>query len=120
MVSQLLYDLPATETYRILFMERDLDEMLASQEKMLARLGRPAAPRDQIRQSYQLHLDRLQHWLAAQPHMPILRVSYNDLVTRPAEEAARVCQFLSSALASTLDAADMLPAVDPSLYRNRG
>src|SRR5215813_11558433 len=41
MVSQLLYDLPASERYRILFMERDLDEMLLSQEKMLKRLDRP-------------------------------------------------------------------------------
>ena len=38
MVSQLLYELPASERYRIIFMERDLDEMLLSQEKMLARL----------------------------------------------------------------------------------
>ena len=45
MVSQLLYDLPASEQYRILFMERDFEEMLLSQEKMLERLGRPAAPR---------------------------------------------------------------------------
>ena len=43
MISQLLYDLPASERYRILFMQRDLDEVLASQEKMLARLGRSAA-----------------------------------------------------------------------------
>ncbi|OYV85360.1 MAG: sulfotransferase family protein, partial [Planctomycetia bacterium 21-64-5] len=44
MVSQLLYHLPGDERYRIIFMERDFDEMLASQEKMLARLGRPAPP----------------------------------------------------------------------------
>src|SRR5262245_36404912 len=31
MVSQLLYDLPPTECYRIIFMERDFDEMLLSQ-----------------------------------------------------------------------------------------
>src|SRR5215208_2690100 len=45
MISQLLYDLPPTERYRVIFMQRDLDELLASQEKMLERLGRPAAPR---------------------------------------------------------------------------
>src|SRR5438132_4951320 len=37
MVSQLLYELPANEGYRIIFMQRDLDEMLLSQEKMLKR-----------------------------------------------------------------------------------
>src|SRR5215831_7771246 len=56
MVSQLLYDLPASETYRIIFMERDLEEVLQSQEKMLARLGRPAAPRPEMRGAYALHL----------------------------------------------------------------
>lgn len=115
MISQLLYDLPASETYRVLFMERDLEEMLASQEKMLARLGRPAAPRDQIKQSYQLHLDRLHEWLARQPHMAVLRVSYNELVQRPTDEAQRVCEFLEL----TIGVERMLPAVDPSLYRNR-
>src|SRR5438552_11955285 len=54
MVSQLLYDLPPSERYRIIFMERDLDEMLISQEKMLARLNRSAAPRDEIKRSYTL------------------------------------------------------------------
>src|SRR5207302_9592880 len=48
MVSQLLFDLPPDEQYRIVFMDRNLDEMLSSQEKMLDRLGRPAAPREQV------------------------------------------------------------------------
>ena len=39
MISQLLYDLPTSESYRVIMMERDLDEVLISQEKMLARLG---------------------------------------------------------------------------------
>src|SRR5437016_13029186 len=59
MVSQLLYDLPATERYRVVFMEGDLDEVIASQEKMLTRLGKPAAPRDQIKRAFTLHLNRL-------------------------------------------------------------
>src|SRR5436190_8775031 len=47
MVSQLLLDLPPTERYRVVFMERDFEEMLDSQERMLRRLGRSAAPREQ-------------------------------------------------------------------------
>src|SRR5438067_9503936 len=78
MVSQLLYDLPSTERYRIVFMERDLDEVLDSQEKMLRRLGRPAAPRDEMIRAYTLHLNRLHRWLADQAHMAVLRVRYAD------------------------------------------
>src|SRR5438128_174685 len=54
-VSQLLYDLPASERFRIIFMERDLEEVLRSQEKLLARLGRSAEPREEIKRAYALH-----------------------------------------------------------------
>src|SRR5438132_4925872 len=89
MVSQLLYDLPAGENYRVIFMERDLDEVLASQEKMLLRLGRPAAPRDQMKRSFTLHLDKLDVWLVEQQHLKVLRVRYNDLIQGPDAEADR-------------------------------
>jgi hypothetical protein len=115
MVSQLLYDLPPTETYRVPFMERDLEEMLASQEKMLARLGRPCAPREQMKRSYALHLERLHHWLLQQPHIAVLRVSYNDLLERPEELARHVSEFLGGRVCVERMAA----TVDPSLYRNR-
>src|SRR5207245_8169551 len=72
MVSQLLYDLPPGEEYCILFMQRDLDEVLASQEKMLQRLGRTAVPREKMKQSFVLHLDKLQDWLRRQAHMEVL------------------------------------------------
>src|SRR5574340_974338 len=39
MVSMLLYDLPADRTYNILFMKRDLAEILVSQRIMLERKG---------------------------------------------------------------------------------
>ena len=56
MVSQLLYDLPPSERYRIIFMERDMEEVLLSQESMLQRLGRTAAPREEMKRAYALHL----------------------------------------------------------------
>jgi hypothetical protein len=115
MVSQLLYDLPASEQYRVLFMERDFEEMLESQEKMLARLGRPAAPRAEMQRAYLLHLERLHDWLPLQGNVALLRVRYNDLVQRPREEAERVRAFLGG----RVDVEGMVKAVDPSLYRNR-
>ena len=115
MVSQLLYDLPGSERYRVIFMERDLDEVLSSQEKMLERAGREAAPRDRMKQSYTLHLDRLESWLRRQAHFQVLHVSYNDLVEHPEREGERVDRFLGG----TLDVGKMAGAVDASLYRNR-
>lgn len=115
MISQLLYDLPAGERYRVLFLERDLDEVLRSQEKMLARLGKPAAPREQIRQAFLTHLERLHAWLGEQRHMALLRVGYAALVGCPEDEARRITGFLGRALLIE----QMAAAVDPALYRNR-
>jgi hypothetical protein len=115
MVSQLLYDLPPSERYRILFMERDWDEMLISQEKMLERLGKSAVPREEMKRSFIRHLERLHEWLGRQGNMDVRRVRYNDLVERPEKLAERVSEFLGGGT----DVQRMAQAVDPSLYRNR-
>jgi hypothetical protein len=115
MISQLLYDLPATENYRVIFMERDLEEVLASQEKMLERLGHRAAPRTEMREAFTLHLGRLHEWLERQPNMKVLRISYNELIKGEDEPARRVSQFLGD----WVDVNKMVQSVDPALYRNR-
>ncbi len=115
MVSSLLYDLPSTESYRIVFMRREIDEILESQEKMLARLSRTAAPRDQMKQSFAIHLDRLFKWLPAQTQMRFLEVSYNQMLRHPEAEIVRVAAFLDEVPSTSL----MLAAIDPNLYRNR-
>lgn len=115
MVSQLLYELPATEQYRIIFMERDLDEVLASQEKMLERLGKVAAPREPMERAFRIHLERVDAWLKSQHNSAVLRVNYKDLVEKPEAIARRVCEFLGI----LTHAQDMADAVDPALYRNK-
>jgi hypothetical protein len=115
MVSQLLYELPPTERYRIIFMERDLDEVLVSQEKMLTRLSKPAAPRAAIERAFIEHLHRLREWLAKQLNIEVLYICYNELLRGPEEQARRVSTFLQG----RSDAAKMAVTVDPSLYRNR-
>jgi hypothetical protein len=115
MISQLLYDLPPSERYRVVFMQRDLDEVLASQEKMLARLGQTAAPRDAMKRSYQSHLARLSDWLRGQKNISTLYLRYSNVVRQPFEESQRVAAFLEREL--NIDA--MAEAVDPSLYRNQ-
>jgi Sulfotransferase domain len=115
MVSQLLYHLPMVETYRIIFMERDLEEVLSSQEKMLEHLGRVPPPRAKIGPAFLSHLKRLHEWLDTRPNMSVLRVKYLDLVERPTEQAARVRGFIGE----KGDIERMVNAVDPSLYRNK-
>jgi hypothetical protein len=115
MVSQLLLDLPPTEHYRVVLMERDFNEMLDSQERMLRRLGRQAAPRETILPAYTSHLERVHRWLQRQPHIAVLRVGYKCLVEQCEPEVMRLNAFLGG----LLDVAGAVSAVDPSLYRNR-
>jgi hypothetical protein len=115
MISQLVYDLPASERYRVVLMQRDLDEILSSQEKMLARLGRPIMPREKLKSAFENQIARFDEWIGRQPNMAVLRVGYAALVADPAGEAAKVNQFLGG----TLDTHAMAAAVDPALYRNR-
>jgi len=115
MISQLLYHLPPTERYRVIFMRRNLDEVIASQEKMLQRRNAAAAPRAQIADAFQLHLESLFQWLARQQNVAVLEVNYNDLVREPRTHARRVSQFLGDGL----DVEAMSQAVHEKLYRNR-
>jgi len=115
MVSQLLFDLPPTERYRIIFMERDIDEMLDSQETMLQRRARAAGPREEIKRAFEKHLERLHEWLVEQPNMEVLYVKYSDLIKGPEDQSRRVSEFLGG----KADPQAMAAAVDPSLYRNR-
>ena len=115
MVSQLLYHLPPTERYRIIFLQRNLDEVLVSQEKMLARRNTAAAPREKIKEAFTLHLEKLFNWLSQQPNVSLLVISYNELLEDPRRDAEKISEFLDNALA--VDA--MIQTVDPKLYRNR-
>jgi hypothetical protein len=96
-------------------MERDLGEVLESQNEMLRRLGQTTAPREEIARAFGLHLNRLHKWLAEQPNFAVLRIGYANVVARTAEAVARINEFLGG----RLDPVDAGAAVDPSLYRNK-
>lgn len=117
MVSQHLEYLPPGETYRIIFMERDLCEVLDSQAKMLTRRGIPqTTSADQLQRSFKLHLQRVRRWLERQKNISVLTVSYADVLSDPWTTTARINQFLHH----RVQLQGMISAVDLSLYRNRG
>ncbi|MGQ9903686.1 MAG: sulfotransferase family protein [Anaerolineae bacterium] len=116
-ISALLMQLPAGYEYRVIFMRRNMSEILASQRQMLIRRGEPA---DAISDAdmaalFDKHLRQIESWLASQPNMPTLSVNYNDLIAAPLAGAERVNAFLGG----RLDVAKMVGAVDPSLHRQR-
>lgn len=119
MIYQLLYDLPAGYEYRVLFMRRRMEEVLASQKKMLDRLGtgkgEPVSDEDMAR-LFQMQLKKFDAWLAGQPHFKRLDVVYHEMIGNPRSVVDQINAFLGG----TLNAEAMCQVVEPELYRNRG
>lgn len=116
-ISALLTWLPEHYNYQVIFMQRDIDEVLASQAQMLARRGDPGGTADQARsrELFRSHLGQVERFMAGRPCFDTLYVPYRDAVTAPETTAAAVARFLGR----TMDTAAMARAVEASLYRNR-
>lgn len=117
-VHLLLPALPEDHTYRVIFMKRDLDEVVRSQAAMLERLGAAGAKMSpaQLRSVYESQYRKTAEWLREREAFRVIDVNYNDLVADPAPVVARVVEFLGG----ELDAGAMIAAIDPGLYRQRG
>ena len=116
-ISYLLTWLPETYDYRVIFMERSLDEIIASQDKMLDRLheeGRTTADAS-TRDVYVKHLNHVARLLDKRQCFRSLRVSYRHVLESPENEARRISAFLDR----VLDIERIASVVDQRLYRIR-
>jgi hypothetical protein len=115
-ISFLLKDLPETNNYRILFMHRHIDEVLASQAKMLVRRGEKSETSDEkMRELYENHLWKVKYLIKHNPYLETLNINYKDVLEDPGTQAKRIVEFTGLGL----DAAKMAGVVDAQLYRNR-
>jgi len=115
-ISSLLEYLPDQYHYKIIFMERDFRETLASQKKMLSHRGQESKLSDnEMEQQFRAHLSAMKPWLVRQPNMEVLYVNYNALMTEPQPFLEEISRFLGA----PLNQAQMLAVPDKQLYRNR-
>ena len=117
-ISALLEYLPDDYQYRVIFMQRNMDEILRSQKRMLGRTGvrsQQEVSEDQFRLSYQAHLSHIKTWLADQSFIKTLFVSYNDAVNQPLHVFREVAYFLDA----KVDPQAMTNIVDPTLCREK-
>ncbi len=115
-ISFLLTHLPEDNNYKIIFMRRPFEEVLASQTKMLQRRGETNDTSDEhMIEVYKDHLWKVNRLLKRKPCFEYLDVEYRSVLENPRQEADRMCAFLGD----TLDAEKMAAMVDSKLYRNR-
>lgn len=115
-ISFLLKDLPGDNNYKVLLMRRDLDEVLASQRKMLERRNETAETDDErMRELWENHLWRVGYLLRNRPQFEWIELGYADVLADAHAQARRVAEFLGM----DLDTERMASAVEAGLYRNR-
>ena len=117
-ISALLTHLPDTYTYQIIFMERNIHEILASQKKMLIRRGEDPdkVGNEELIGLFADHVQQTKAWIREHhDNVTCLDVSYNDLLTNGTPIIDQINGFLDSNL--NLEA--MARVIDPSLYRSK-
>jgi hypothetical protein len=116
-ISRLLLSLPAGHDYRVIFMQRPLPEVLASQDVMLRNRGttQAAAGNAAIAAAFHSHLREVDAWLDSKAYVKTFRAPYHEVLRDPETVGKRISEFLHV----PLNFAAMTAAVDATLYRNR-
>jgi len=117
LVHLLLLDLPLTHCYRVVFMHRNIEEVIDSQNVMLNRLGKKHddLPKERLISLYRSQIDDVLRYVRRHGDcFALLEIDYNAMIRQPAAGVEKVSQFFDG-----LDVEKMAAVVDPGLYRSR-
>jgi hypothetical protein len=116
-IATLLPYLPNTYSYSIIFMDRAIPEVLASQRKMLVNRGEDPdkISDDVLTRLFEKHLNQVNAWLNNQANLERINIDFRGVIKNPRSYVQQINQFLGG----NLDVEKMIRVVDPSLYRQQ-
>ena len=116
-ISALLTYLPPTYTYRVIFMQRAMPEILASQKKMLIHRHEDAddVSDEEMAALYTEHLRHVDSWIDGRPNVKRININFNKIIKNPGAHLETINKFLDSCL----DTGKAEAVIDPSLYRQK-
>lgn len=116
-ITQLLRSLPPDYRYKVIFMRRNIDEILASQKRMLQRRRTyDESVRDEDMGTMLLaHADQVLTWADAQENFDCMEADYNEIL----KDAGPIVDEIYEFLGGDLDTDAMTAVVDKALYRQR-
>lgn len=110
-VAPLLFHVSPVNHYKIIFMEREMEEVLKSQQKMI---GQDNFFPMYLEKAFRDQMSKVKAWQARQPNIEVLVVKYSEVVEAPHQAAEAVKDFLGM----ELDTSAMAAVIDKTLYRN--
>lgn len=127
-VSTLLPLLPNRHRYRVLFMQRPIEQVVDSQFRMIARRkGRSEDPANTPAEERQAMIKRLRahaEWsvehLRVAPNFEMFEVDYPALIAKPDDWVARIAAFAGRPDTPVAILEQMKSAVKPEMFHNRG
>ncbi|NNE08187.1 MAG: sulfotransferase family protein [Gemmatimonadetes bacterium] len=115
-ISFLLKDLPDENEYRVIFMRRHLDEVLASQNKMLDHRGADNETEDaRMKELYTAHIGQVESMMRMRENFSWIDIGFRDMIDKPREQAEKINAFLGG----KMSVEDMVAVPDKKLYRNK-
>lgn len=116
-IYSLLKHLPSDYQYDVIFMRRDLSEVLASQRKMLQRRNKETdlISDADLGRLFTKEVNSIVPWITRKPNFRILEINYTSLIYETENELEKLRGFLK--LKSIPKA--MASVIDRNLYRQR-
>ena len=99
--------------YKIIYSERNIEEILDSMEKMI---GKKDSNREETKQSFIKLNNLIKKHIQEREDMDVLLVNYNNVISNPKNNISRILNFLDI---SNDILNQMIDAVDNKLYRQR-
>ncbi len=116
-ISHLLPFLPKEMNYKIIFLERNSEAIIQSQNKMLQNTQKQRGNISDLKlmEIYGKHLSEIRYWLGQQKNLSCITIKYEHIIKRPFESALQIQSFLGI----PLDTDAMARQVDSSLNHFR-
>ena len=118
-IAQLLMQLPARYNYKIIFMHRNINEVVMSQHKMLLRNGKAKIKEDtfpsNLKNAFIKTIKKVLVWADLNHNVEILNVDFADVITEPENTAKKIIKYLNI----DADYKEIASVIDNKLYRVR-
>ena len=115
-ISSLLKHLPCDHHYKVIFMQRDIDDVIESQDRMLLSLNKPLNSQDnkKIKKLYAQHLNNITSWLSQQDNIDVLYVNYTEVLNKPVNHIDLITEFTHI----KADSKPMIDCIDKHMCHN--